>query len=60
MNINYENDDLRPYEEPSSDFNDTYRIGLSNELHEFSAGPKFRAPCQIFILVYFCYRIDNT
>jgi hypothetical protein len=27
MNINYENDELRPYEEPSQDFSDNYRIG---------------------------------
>ncbi|CAF0849941.1 unnamed protein product [Adineta ricciae] len=26
MNINYENDDLKPYEEPSQDFSDNYRI----------------------------------
>lgn len=27
ININYENDDLRPYEEPSQDFSDNIRIG---------------------------------
>lgn len=27
MNINYENDDLRPYEEPTPDFSDKDRIG---------------------------------
>jgi MAP/microtubule affinity-regulating kinase len=27
MNVNYENDELKPYEEPSQDFNDNYRIG---------------------------------
>ena len=27
MNINYENEELRPYEEPTPDFNDNYRIG---------------------------------
>lgn len=26
MNINYENDELKPYEEPVQDFNDNYRI----------------------------------
>ncbi|CAF1316026.1 unnamed protein product [Rotaria sordida] len=26
ININYENDELKPYEEPSQDFNDNYRI----------------------------------
>ncbi|CAF1066745.1 unnamed protein product [Adineta ricciae] len=26
ININYENDELKPYEEPSQDFNDSYRI----------------------------------
>jgi MAP/microtubule affinity-regulating kinase len=26
MNVNYENDELKPYEEPSQDFNDNYRI----------------------------------
>jgi len=29
MNVNYENDELKPYEEPSQDFNDNYRIGRS-------------------------------
>jgi len=28
MNINYENDELKPYEEPSQDFCDNYRIGI--------------------------------
>jgi len=28
MNINYENDELKPYEEPSQDFNDNYRIDI--------------------------------
>jgi MAP/microtubule affinity-regulating kinase len=28
MNINYENDELKPYEEPSQDFNDNYRIEI--------------------------------
>ena len=28
MNINYENDELKPYEEPSPDLNDIHRIGL--------------------------------
>lgn len=27
MNVNYENDELKPYEEPSQDFNDNQRIG---------------------------------
>jgi MAP/microtubule affinity-regulating kinase len=27
INVNYENDELRPYEEPSQDFSDNYRIG---------------------------------
>ena len=31
MNISYENDELRPFEEPSQDFNDLYRIGESSE-----------------------------
>lgn len=26
MNINYENDELKPYEEPIPDFNDNFRI----------------------------------
>jgi len=26
ININFENDELKPYEEPSQDFNDNYRI----------------------------------
>jgi MAP/microtubule affinity-regulating kinase len=32
MNVNYENDELKPYEEPSQDFNDNYRIGISHYL----------------------------
>ncbi|CAM2701408.1 unnamed protein product [Rotaria socialis] len=28
MNINYENDELKPYEEPSQDFNDNFRIEI--------------------------------
>lgn len=28
MNINYENDELKPYEEPSQDFSDNLRIEL--------------------------------
>ncbi|CAF0793681.1 unnamed protein product [Rotaria sp. Silwood1] len=28
MNINYENDELKPYEEPNQDFNDNYRIEI--------------------------------
>lgn len=28
MNINYENDELKPYEEPSQDFTDTQRIDV--------------------------------
>ena len=28
MNINYENDELKPYEEPNQDFNDNYRIDI--------------------------------
>ena len=27
MNVNYENDELKPYEEPIQDFNDNQRIG---------------------------------
>ncbi len=32
MNVNYENDELKPYEEPNQDFNDNYRIGIYNYL----------------------------
>jgi len=32
MNVNYENDELKPYEEPSQDFNDNYRIGIFHYL----------------------------
>ena len=28
MNINYENDELKPYEEPNQDLNDSYRIDI--------------------------------
>jgi len=28
MNINYENDELKPYEEPNQDFSDNYRIEI--------------------------------
>ncbi len=28
MNINYENDELKPYEEPNQDFNDTARVDV--------------------------------
>ena len=27
INVNYENDELRPFEEPSQDFSDNFRIG---------------------------------
>lgn len=27
MNVNYENDELKPYEEPTQDYNDNHRIG---------------------------------
>lgn len=27
MNVTYENDELKPYEEPSQDLNDNFRIG---------------------------------
>jgi len=28
MNINYENDELKPYEEPNQDFNDNSRVDI--------------------------------
>ncbi len=28
MNINYENDELKPYEEPNPDFSDNHRIDI--------------------------------
>lgn len=28
MNINYENDELKPFEEPNQDFSDNYRIEI--------------------------------
>lgn len=31
MNINYENDELKPYEEPNMDFNDNQRIGTDEK-----------------------------
>lgn len=38
INISYENDELRPYEEPSQDFSDSIRIGKhrrSKENYDF-------------------------
>lgn len=31
MNVNYENDELKPYEEPTQDFNDNCRIGMKRK-----------------------------
>lgn len=28
INVSYENDELKPYEEPTQDFTDNYRIGM--------------------------------
>ena len=29
ININFENDELKPYEEPDQNFNDNHRIGIN-------------------------------
>jgi MAP/microtubule affinity-regulating kinase len=45
MNINHENEELRPYEEPSQDFCDNYRIGIFEFIQKKSK--------ILFILFYF-------
>ena len=39
MNINYENDGLKPYEEPNLDLNDNQRIGML--IRTFCSGTKW-------------------
>lgn len=38
MNINHENDELKPYDEPVQDFSDNYRIGTSARRNDACTG----------------------
>ena len=51
MNVSYENDELRPFEEPSQDFNDLYRIGKSSLLFVFEQSTR---------RMFTPFRIDHT